>query len=229
MEDLADPTARGDASVSAHISVAWAPSFYRWRGKRLLDLALGIPLLLLSLPIMGLVGFAVLATSGPPVLYASERSGKGGKPFRMWKFRTMVPNADQMLVQWRDSHPHLAEEYLKNFKLKDDPRVTPVGRFLRKLSFDELPQLWAVVCGEMSLVGPRPYLLKELAPHPEVRQAVGSVLPGFTGPWQVQGRNGLPPVTRMQLDIDYASDVRLTRDLKYLLQTIKLVAKPNGD
>ena len=139
----------------------------------------------------------------------------------------MVSDSDQVLERWKDSHPHLAEEYAKNYKLQHDPRVTPIGRVLRKSALDELPQLWNVLCGQASLVGPRPYL-PTLAPYPGFERAILSVSPGVTGPWQVQGRNALPPLTRMQLDVGYASDVRLTKDLVYLLRTFKTLINRDG-
>ena len=139
----------------------------------------------------------------------------------------MFRDADLLMQRWSDSDVPLALEYAKNFKLKDDPRVTPIGRFLRKSALDELPQLWNVLLGEMSLVGPRPYL-PNLAPSAEFERTILSVSPGVTGPWQVRGRNHLSPVTRMQLDVEFASDVRFSKDLGYLLRTISTLINRDG-
>ncbi len=143
--------------------------FYRRRGKRVLDLALGIPLALVALPIVVASAAAVLITSGRPIFYRATRIGRGGREFSMWKLRTMVPNAEQVLADWLERNPELAAEYQANFKLRDDPRVVPFGRFLRRTSLDELPQLLNVLRGDMSLVGPRPYFDHELEPFPATR------------------------------------------------------------
>ncbi len=215
------------SSLAQRPTVAVAHSFYRRRGKRLLDLALGIPLCLLLLPVTVLAGLAIFVTSGWPILYGSERRGQDGRRFRMWKFRTMVRDANEVLRRWEETRPDLAEEYSENFKLKVDPRLTLLGRFFRRSSLDELPQLWNVLCGQMTLVGPRPYNPK-LAAHSAFEEVILSVPPGMTGPWQVQGRNTLPPPTRMGLDVKYVSEVRFTKDLKYLLRTIKTVTDLDG-
>ena len=228
MQIVTELLAPGDGILGEGCSDGSYHSFYRRWGKQVLDLALGIPLVLLFLPVMAAVALAVLATSGQPVLYGSERLGRDGRRFRLWKFRTMVRDADQVLERWKESHPELAVEYARNFKLQNDPRITRIGRVLRKTALDELPQLWNVLCGEISLVGPRAYLAHELAPYPEVRDAVVSVRPGVTGPWQVEGRNKIPPLVRMRIDVEYVSDVRSTRDILYLLRTIKPLIARDG-
>ena len=128
-------------------------SFYRRRGKRILDLALGIPLLVLALPIILVCALLTVALSGWAPFYGARRLGRGGRAFTMWKVRTMVRDADKMLLCWRETHPDLAREYDQKFKVKDDPRVTRLGRLLRRTSIDELPQLWNVVSGDMSSWG----------------------------------------------------------------------------
>jgi lipopolysaccharide/colanic/teichoic acid biosynthesis glycosyltransferase len=179
-------------------------------------------------PLMLIVGALVLITSGWPVLYASERVGMGGRRFWMWKFRTMVHDADIVMEHWKRTYPHLAAQYATNYKLKDDPRVTRLGRFLRKSSLDELPQFWNVMRGDMSLVGPRPYL-RDLPPDEGASDTIFSVRPAISGPFQVSGRNALTPRQRMQLDIDYANGVTFRRDCWLLLQTFKPIAKRDGD
>ena len=211
-----------------YLPVVAAPSFYRRRGKRLLDLALSIPLCLIAAPIVAVLAIMVVVTSGWPAFYGAKRVGLGGRPFRMWKLRSMVKDADCLPERWSESNPDLAAEYSQNFKLKDDPRVTSLGRFLRRTSLDELPQLLSVVRGEMSLVGPRPYFARELADAPRAAAVISQLRPGLTGPWQVSGRNDLLPEVRMALDIRYAETVSLTSDLGYLARTITTLLKANG-
>jgi len=202
--------------------------FYRRRGKRIFDLALGTLMFVSCLPLMLAVGALVLLTSGWPVLYASERVGLDGRRFWMWKFRTMVHDADIVMEHWKRTHPHLAAQYAANYKLKDDPRVTRVGRFLRKSSLDELPQFWNVLRGDMSLVGPRPYL-PTLPPDARSLDIIFSVRPAISGPFQVNGRNALTPRQRMQFDVEYALNVSFLGDCWLLLQTFRPIAKRDGD
>jgi lipopolysaccharide/colanic/teichoic acid biosynthesis glycosyltransferase len=204
------------------------PGFYSRYGKRPLDITLGTLLLLLTAPLMLCVAVAVLLTSGWPVLYASERIGRDGRRFSMWKFRTMVRDADAVIDRWKHSHPDRVAEYELRFKLKDDPRITPVGAFLRRSSLDELPQFWNVVRGDMSLVGPRPYL-PTLAPAADCAEAVLSLRPAVTGPFQVSGRNAMTPRRRMLLDADYAAQVTFVSDVAYLLRTVRPLLRLDGD
>ncbi|HYM15515.1 MAG TPA: sugar transferase [Dehalococcoidia bacterium] len=206
---------------------ARADGFYRRRGKRTLDATLGPLLALAFLPLIALVSLAVLLTSGRPIFYGSERIGLGGRRFLMWKFRTMVADADLVYESWKHTHPHLATELTTTWQLPHDPRVTPLGGFLRRSSLDELPQFWNVLRGEMSLVGPRPYLEREEM-APELARAIHSVKPGLTGPFQVRGRKGLSPQARMQIEANYARDVRFARDLRYMLRTIAPLLKLDG-
>jgi undecaprenyl-phosphate galactose phosphotransferase len=211
------------------VPVEAAPrSFYRRRGKRIFDLTLGATLFAALLPLMLVVAIAVLLTSGWPVLYASERVGIDGRRFWMWKFRTMVHDADIVMERWKKTHPHLASQYATNYKLKDDPRVTPLGRFLRRSSFDELPQFFNVLRGDMSLVGPRPYL-PALPPEARSMDLITSVRPAITGPFQVNGRNALTPQQRMQLDVQYVRNVTLIGDCRLLLRTLRPILTRDGD
>jgi len=214
------------------IASTWAgtasPTFYQRIGKRLLDISLGIVLFILFLPLMALAALAVLVMSGGPIFYRDRRLGGHGRPFGMLKFRTMARNADAALSELLRTNPVLLDEYRKSLKLRHDPRRTRVGTILRRLSIDELPQLWHVITGEMSLVGPRPYAVGErglLSEHPEILMRT----PAVTGPWQVRGRNGLPPKVRIALDARYVSDITLARDLRYLLATLKCLACANGN
>jgi lipopolysaccharide/colanic/teichoic acid biosynthesis glycosyltransferase len=201
--------------------------FYARRGKRIVDLVLGSLLGLMLLPLMAAVAFIVLVTSGRPVLYTSERLGMGGKSFPMWKFRTMVRDADAELERWKLTHPDRAAQLLTHWRLPRDPRVTLVGRFLRKSSLDELPQFWNVLRGDMSLVGPRPYLSRESL-EPALAAEIVAVRPGITGPFQVCGRKGLAPASRMQLEATYAAESALLRDLAYVALTARPLFRLDG-
>jgi lipopolysaccharide/colanic/teichoic acid biosynthesis glycosyltransferase len=197
-------------------------------GKRIFDLVLGVPLFLAAMPIILAAAVAVGVTTGWPVFYKTRRVGAHGKEFTMWKIRSMVKDADQVIANWRTSHPELAAEYSANFKLRDDPRVTLVGRLIRRTSIDELPQFWNVLRGDMSLVGPRPYYDWELAQHPGTLETITQVRPGVTGPWQVAGRNLLSPVERMFLDRTYVNTCCIATDLRLLLSTVRTLLRPNG-
>ena len=202
-------------------------ALYLRGGKRLFDLACGILLLAAAAPLMLVVALTVLVSSGWPLLYASERYGRGGRRFWMWKFRTMVRDADEVLERWRRTHPQLALEYRRSYKLHDDPRITPLGRFLRRTSLDELPQIINVIRGDMSLVGPRPYL-PTLPPDAGSMQTILSVRPGITGPFQVGGRNRLSPNERMALDERYAAAVTLREDCALIARTVGPLLKRDG-
>jgi exopolysaccharide biosynthesis polyprenyl glycosylphosphotransferase len=158
-----------------------------------------------------------------PVFFKQVRVGKDGKEFYMYKFRSMVTNAEELL----ESMLHLNETTGAMFKMKNDPRVTKVGRFIRKTSIDELPQLWNVLKGEMSLVGPRPPLPREVAQYTEYDKQRLLVTPGCTGLWQVSGRNDLGFNEMVELDLKYIRERSILYDLKIILKTIKIMIKPN--
>jgi len=213
----AAPELRSAPAVSPPLARSRGGAYERsW--KRASDLVLGSVLLVLLLPLIALVAAAVLLISGWPVLYGSDRKGAGGGTFRMWKFRTMVTDADVQREQWRRTHPRLAVELAESWKVTGDPRITALGRFLRRSSLDELPQFWNVLRGEMSLVGPRPYLSREQL-DPVLAEAILRVRPGLTGPFQVRGRNGISPQMRMEVEAAYTRKVRLLSDAGYLLRT----------
>ena len=205
-----------------------APTFYQRRGKRLLDITLGALLLVAFLPIIAALALAVYVTSGWPVLYGSERVGKNGRLFRVWKFRTMVRDADEVLDGWKAAHPELAAEYGKDFKLREDPRVTALGRVLRKSSLDELPQLWNVIRGEMSLVGPRPVVVEELSRYGDHAEMFLSVPPGITGRWQLNGRNDLSYPDRIWVELAYCRSVTCLGDLMILARTLLVPFRYGG-
>lgn len=205
-----------------------ACTFYQRRGKRLLDVILGTVLLVGLLPLMAAIALAVLVTSGWPVLHWGERIGKNRQAIRVWKFRTMIRDADKVLQHWKATDVELAAKYDRDFKLRDDPRVTSLGRFLRKSSLDELPQLWNVIHGDMSLVGPRPVVEKELCKYGEHAGTFLSVRPGITGRWQVNGRNAVTYPERIWVELAYCYSATLPGDLKILVQTLRTPFRRNG-
>jgi Undecaprenyl-phosphate galactose phosphotransferase WbaP len=198
------------------------------RAKRTLDLAITILGGLLILPFFLLLSGLVWLESRGAVFYSAPRIGRNGKLFSCVKFRTMVPDAETVLARMLEENPKAREEYRKFHKLYDDPRVTRIGRFLRKTSLDELPQLWNVLRGEMSLVGPRPYLPRESS---EIGVSQGEILrvyPGITGPWQVSGRNGTSFAERVQIDVHYVRNWSLWLDLVILARTVNNVILGRG-
>jgi len=166
----------------------------------------------------------VKADSRGPVLFASERCGRGGRRIRIWKFRTMVNGAAGLL----ETDPELRAAYDREVKLRADPRVTRLGQWLRRWSMDELPQLFNVLKGDMSLVGPRPKLFGEETRYGAHFPVVLAVPPGMTGLWQVSGRNNLTYEERVALDVDYVRRCSLALDLKILMQTIPVVLRGVG-
>jgi Undecaprenyl-phosphate galactose phosphotransferase WbaP len=196
--------------------------------KRGMDLAIATAAGILLLPLFIVLGVVIKLTSRGPIFYGHPRAGKGNSSFKAWKFRTMVADADAVLHDYLAKHPELQAEWERDQKLKNDPRVTGIGRWMRKWSVDELPQIWNVLRGEMSVVGPRP------KPHPEVPlygehfQTISSVLPGITGLWQVCGRNDTTYEERIQLDMYYVHHWSPWLDLYLLVRTVKTVLFTRG-
>ena len=192
--------------------------------KRVLDLVAASLLLAVLSPLMLLVAALVRATSPGPALFRQTRCGRNGRTFTCFKFRTMVDGADAILA----SDPRLRAEFVDGWKLSRDPRITRVGRWLRKSSIDELPQLWNVVKGDMSLVGPRPVRPGELRMFGDHAAALLSVRPGLTGLWQVNGRSSLPYARRVELDLNYVRDCSLGYDVLLIWRTIPAVLLGKG-
>jgi lipopolysaccharide/colanic/teichoic acid biosynthesis glycosyltransferase len=192
--------------------------------KRIVDIVGGALLLALLLPVMLAAGVLVRATSSGPALYVQVRIGKGGEPFRMYKFRSMRRGADLTRGELRN----LNEVTGPVFKIRSDPRITPVGRWLRRLSIDELPQLINVVRGDMSLVGPRPPLPQEYATYGARERDRLGVKPGITCIWQISGRSDIDFRTWVEMDLDYIASWNLRRDLRILLLTIPAVFSGRG-
>jgi undecaprenyl-phosphate galactose phosphotransferase len=185
-------------------------------------------LLLLLGPLMLAVAWLTWKRDGAPIFFAHYRVGCDGKLFRCLKFRTMYRNADQMLADLLRDDPAARAEWARDQKLVNDPRVTPVGNFLRRTSLDELPQLFNVLRGEMTLVGPRPITVAELTRYGRVRWHYLSVRPGLTGLWQVSGRNNTTYEERVALDRRYVEHRSIWLDLKILLKTVRVVVARDG-
>lgn len=176
----------------------------RQRVKRLIDLLLTLGGAILFVPLTLVLAVLIKKEDGGPVFYSHQRLGKGGKPIKILKFRTMVPNADKVLEDYLAANPALAKEWEENHKLKNDPRITRIGKWLRKTSLDELPQVWNVLLGELSFVGPRPIVEAEIEKYgPETYEMYKRVLPGLTGFWQISGRSNTSYPRRVELDSYY--------------------------
>ena len=186
-------------------------------------LASGVALVLLS-PLFGVLTVKIKKEDGGPAFYSQTRIGKNGKPFKMWKFRSMIVNADKMVEQLEEQN----EIDGAMFKIKDDPRVTKIGHVIRKYSLDELPQLWNVLKGDMSLVGPRPPLPSEVEEYTDYDKQRLLVMPGCTGLWQVTERNEADFDEMVWLDIVYINHSGLWEDFKLIIKTIGVVIHPNG-
>jgi exopolysaccharide production protein ExoY len=199
-------------------------------GKRLLDVGLVLLFSPLWLPVYALIVLALLIFQGPPIHYRAERPGRNGASFRMLKFRTMRLDADGELDRLLAENEELAEEYARYAKLRFDPRVTRVGALLRRLSLDELPQLWNVISGGMSLVGPRPPASRQEMEYFYGNLAPGAfrLRPGLTGPWQVTREWPFPYERRVWLDLIYAAHCSFGSDVKILLKTVPTVFRGHG-
>ncbi|MFB3827811.1 MAG: sugar transferase [Bryobacteraceae bacterium] len=201
----------------------------RWqRIKRVLDVVCALVLGVAAIPLIVLIAGAILLTSGRPVFYGHMRVGRGRRPIRIWKFRTMVVNADQMLAGYLSRNPERAREWQTTHKLKNDPRVTWVGRLLRRTSLDELPQIWHVLRGEMSMVGPRPIVEAEVPKYGPTFLLYTNVKPGLTGLWQVSGRSDTSYRRRAELDSEYIREWTLGTDLRLLVRTVRAVVVGKG-
>ncbi|HEV2673913.1 MAG TPA: sugar transferase [Aliidongia sp.] len=195
--------------------------------KRAFDLAASLVLILLLGPLLLLIAIAVRCDGGN-ALFGHRRMGAAGRTFRCWKFRSMVPDAEAVLAHTLASDPAARAEWDRDFKLRRDPRVTPLGNFLRKSSLDELPQLFNVLKGEMSLVGPRPIVAAEVERYGASIEEYRACKPGITGLWQVSGRNDVDYADRVELDRQYAQTWSLAGDLMILVRTLGVVARRSG-
>ena len=196
--------------------------------KTILDCTLTLLLGIVALPLFVLIMVAVKLDSPGPIFYGHYRLGRRGRPFTAWKFRSMVTNADVVLKQHLVRNHLLREEWERERKLKSDPRITRVGRFLRRTSLDELPQLWNVLRGQMSLVGPRPIVDEEIPYYADKYELYKRVHPGITGLWQVSGRNDVTYAERVNLDAYYVRNWSVWLDIYILLRTIWVVMIGDG-
>lgn len=197
--------------------------------KRLFDIFFSLVVLILTAPLMAFIALVVRLSSKGKIVYAHERIGRGGKPFRCLKFRTMYPDADNRLKEILDSCSSLKNEWDQTHKLKNDPRVTPIGKFLRKTSLDEFPQFWNVLKGDLSVVGPRPIVQYEVSRHLGIKAAkILSIRPGLTGLWQISGRSDTSYAYRIKMDEQYVDSQSLYLDIKIIVKTIPSIFCPRG-
>jgi lipopolysaccharide/colanic/teichoic acid biosynthesis glycosyltransferase len=198
--------------------------------KRIFDIAFSLFVLIVFSPVYLLLAALIALSSDGPIFYVQERVGQNYQLFNCIKFRTMVCNADEILGEMMENSPHLRQEFESSFKLKQDPRITPIGNFLRITSLDEFPQFWNVLKGDMSVVGPRPLVEEELPKYGCHIDKILTIKPGITGLWQVSGRNDIPYPRRVQIDLHYAKFRTLWLDLWIILKTVGVVimTKDNG-
>jgi lipopolysaccharide/colanic/teichoic acid biosynthesis glycosyltransferase len=198
--------------------------------KRLFDIIFSLSVLVLCAPIYLVLAGSIACTSSGSIFYIQERVGKNYQHFGCIKFRTMIPNADLVLTEMMAQSEDLRQEFAENFKLKEDPRITKIGKFLRITNLDEFPQFINVLKGEMSVVGPRPLVPEEIERYGTAIDRVLTIRPGITGLWQVSGRNDIPYAQRIRIDVSYVKRRNFWLDLRIVLKTILLtvMTKNNG-
>jgi exopolysaccharide production protein ExoY len=196
--------------------------------KRTIDIFGALAGLAVLFPVFLTVALLIMLQDGGPPLFSHKRVGRYGRPFKCWKFRSMIRNGEALLRERLESDPDAAEEWLRTQKLTDDPRITRLGHFIRRSSIDELPQLWNVLVGEMSLVGPRPITRPELDRYGKERRYYLLVRPGLTGLWQVSGRSETAYEARIKLDREYVERWSFERDFMIILKTIPAVLAARG-
>ena len=229
------PAGPGRLLIDDPISARWhqlglelsAPGRASRLAVRAFDLVVAAVGLVVLSPLMLAIALAIKLDSPGPVLYGSTRIGHRRETFRAWKFRSMQPDADAQLVRLLADDPEARREYRTYHKLRRDPRLTGVGALLRKTSLDELPQLFNILIGQMSVVGPRPKLLNEREPFGDALPLILQVKPGLTGLWQISGRNRLPVRDRVALEVDYVCTRSLRGDLRICLITLAQLLRPD--
>jgi len=197
--------------------------------KRIFDIVFALLVLILFSPVYLILMILVALNSKGPVFYVQKRVGKNHQPFNCIKFRTMVNDADTVLATIMEDSDTMRQEFQESFKLKQDPRITKIGRFLRLTSLDEFPQFWNVLKGEMSVVGPRPLVPEELPMYGRKINTVLQIKPGITGLWQVSGRNDIPYPKRVQIDVYYAKSRNWLLDLWIIYKTIGIILFPRNN
>lgn len=196
--------------------------------KRAFDFIVALVAIIAISPLLLIISAIVYLGDPGPVIYGQLRIGKNGKAFKMWKFRSMYKNADKMIDQLTDEQ---RQQYITEFKIDNDPRITPVGNFLRKTSLDELPQLFNVLCNDMSLVGPRPLIESEIQTYyADMFDTLLSVKPGVTGYWQAYARNNATYQSgqRQQMEMYYVNHASIMLDIKILFRTVASVLRRDG-
>jgi exopolysaccharide production protein ExoY len=201
---------------------------YNEIGVRALDVTVALSILIFALPLLIVIAVLVRMQDGGRAVFAHERIGRNGRMFKCLKFRSMVLDADRRLAELLASDPYARAEWERDHKLKNDPRITRVGAFLRRSSLDELPQLFNVLRGDMSIVGPRPIVTAEISRYGRRFQHYCAVKPGITGLWQVSGRNDVAYRRRVAMDTIYARHKSLLWDIKLLLLTVPAVLFASG-
>lgn len=218
--------------TNAEVASSDGPSRFGARrgigAKRAFDLMAATAILVFALPAMFFIAVLLFSTDRGPILFSHERIGRNGKRFRCLKFRSMVVNSQEALRRHLEMFPQARDEWEATQKLRDDPRITPLGRFLRVTSLDELPQLINVIRGDMSLVGPRPIVQEEVVRYADHIEHYAAVRPGITGLWQVSGRSDVDYDQRVQLDSLYVREWSFSGDLVILVKTIKVVVMRTG-
>lgn len=193
--------------------------------KRILNLLCSFVGVIVLSPFFLIISLLIKVTSKGPVFFVHERVGLNGKKFKLIKFRTMVNNAEEMIASFS---PEQKKEWEENYKLKDDPRITKIGKFLRRTSLDELPQLINILKGDMSIVGPRPVVDEELNWYGDKKDKLLSVKPGLTGWWAVNGRSNVPYPERCELELYYVDHISFALDVKIILKTLGAIIKKDG-
>ena len=223
-------TMKSEEVVIDQVSLAWrCKRVMYFTFKRIFDICCSLVGMIFLIPLLIIIKIAYMCSGDfKSVLYSQERIGKNGKIFRLHKFRSMVPNADEVLEELLEKNPQIKKEYSENKKIKNDPRITKVGYIIRKFSLDEFPQFINVFLGQMSLVGNRPYLPKEKKDMGKYYEEIIKTKPGITGLWQVSGRSDLTFKRRLELEAQYSNSISLHLDIKIIINTFRAVFKGEG-
>jgi lipopolysaccharide/colanic/teichoic acid biosynthesis glycosyltransferase len=198
-------------------------------GKRIFDIVFSLSVLILCSPLYLLIAILIAISSPGPIFYVQERVGRNYRHFGCIKFRTMVNNADQVLESLIANCPEMRQEFEDNFKLKEDPRITWIGKILRLTSLDEFPQFWNVLMGDMSVVGPRPLVPEEIHKYGNKMAKILTIRPGITGLWQVSGRNNIPYPQRVNMDVYYVNYRNWLLDLWVVVKTFGVIIFPRNN
>ncbi len=212
------------------VSLAWrCKRVMYFAFKRIFDIGCSLVGIVFLIPLLVIIKIAYICTGDfHSVLYSQERIGKNGKIFRLHKFRTMVPNAEEILQDWLKNNPEKRDEYYRDRKIDKDPRITKIGNILRKTSLDEFPQFINVFIGDMSLIGPRPVVLDEVENYGKNKEKFLSIRPGLTGYWASSGRSNTSYKERMDLELFYVDHCCIRFDLQIIWNTIITVIKRDG-